>query len=115
MAQQGTPAGSERRTFARLPYRMPCEFSYQGAKLGGIVTDVAARGLFVESSHRIPEGVELRLLLRDPHGPFEVMGHVVRQKRSHRSARQVVSAGFSVELDVIPEPFFRLLVELGLG
>ncbi len=115
MTQQSSAAGSERRAFARVPYRMPCEFAYQGAKLGGIVTDVSARGLFIETSHRVPVGVELRFALRDPRGSFEVMGHVIREERSHRSARQVVSGGFSVELDVVPEPFFRLLVELGLG
>jgi hypothetical protein len=94
---------------------MPCEFSHQGARLGGIVTEVAARGIFVETSHRIPAGTELRFVLRDTRGAYQVMGRVVREKRSHRSARQVVSGGFSVQLDVIPEPFFRLLVELGLG
>lgn len=115
MPQASTPGGAERRIFARLPYRMPCEFSYQGARLGGIVTDVSARGLFVETSHRIPSGVELRLVLRDPRGAYDVMGHVVREKRSHRSARQVMAGGFSVRLETIPEPFFQLLVELGLG
>ena len=113
MSRASAPA--ERRIFARVPYRMPCEFKHQGARLGGIVTDVAARGIFVESSHRIPSGTELRLMLRDPRGSYDVTGRVVREKRSHRSARQVMSGGFSVRLDVIPEPFFQLLVELGLG
>jgi hypothetical protein len=40
---------------------------------------------------------------------------IARSTRSHRSVRQVVAGGFSVQLDVVPEPFFRLLVELGLG
>jgi hypothetical protein len=115
MAQGSETTGRERRNFERLPYRMPCEFSYNGAQLGGIVTDVAARGLFIETSHRIPPGTELRFQLRDPRGSYELIGCVVREKRSHRSARQVVSGGFSVRLDVIPEPFFRLLIELGLG
>lgn len=108
-------AEGERRTFARVPYRIPCTFTHEGARLGGIVTDVAARGIFVESSHRLPEGTELRMVLRDPRGAYEVMGRVVREKRSHRSARQVVAGGFSVHLHTIPEPFFQLLVELGLG
>jgi len=115
MPQPSAPASSERRVFARVPYRIPCVFKHQGARLGGIVTDVAARGIFVESSHRIPPGTELRFVLRDPRGAYDVTGRVVREKRSHRSARQVVSGGFSVTLDVIPEPFFQLLVELGLG
>src|SRR5262245_54719742 len=108
-------AGSERRIFTRLPYRIPCAFAHEGHKLAGIVTDVSARGVFIQPSHRIPSGTELRLLLHDPRGSFEVVGRVKREKRSHRSARQVLSGGFGVRLDVVPEPFFRLLLELGLG
>jgi hypothetical protein len=101
--------------FARVPYRIPCEFSHDGHRLAGIVTDVSARGVFVETSHRIPPGTELRLVLRDPSGSYELMGRVRRERRSHRSARHVRAGGFGVQLDVIPEPFFRLLVKLGLG
>jgi hypothetical protein len=108
-------AGSERRIFTRLPYRIPCEFVHDGHKRGGIVTDVSARGVFIETSHRIPSGTELRLVLRDPRGAFDLVGRVKREKRSHRSARQVLSGGFGLRLDVVPEPFFRLLLELGLG
>jgi hypothetical protein len=115
MAQPGASDGAERRVFTRLPYRIPCEFGYAGSKLAGIVTDVSARGIFVETSNRIPVGTELRLVLRDPRGSFEVMGHVTRERRSHRSARHVRSSGLGIRLDVVPEPFFRLLLELGLG
>jgi len=88
---------------------------HEGQKRAGIVTDVSARGLFIETAHRIPPGTELRLLLRDPHGAYDIVGRVKREKRSHRSARQVLSGGFGLRLDVVPEPFFRLLLELGLG
>lgn len=115
MTRKNTAPGPERRSFTRLPYRFRCEFVHEGHKLAGIVTDVSARGVFIETSHRIPPGTELRLLLRDPRGSYELMGRVRREKRSHRSARQVLSGGFGVRLDVIPEPFFRLLIELGLG
>ena len=116
MAQQGASSGgAERRAFTRLPYRIPCEFNYSGARLAGIVTDISARGLFVETSNRIPTGTELLLVLRDPRGSFEVVGSVMRERRSHRSARHVRPSGLGIQLQVIPEPFFRLLVELGLG
>lgn len=115
MPQPSAPPVSERRVFARVPYRIPCAFEHQGARLGGIVKDVSARGIFVETTHRIPPGTELRLALLDPRGAYEVTGRVVREKRSHRSARQVVSGGFGVHFDMIPEPFFQLVVQLGLG
>jgi hypothetical protein len=115
VTRKNSRSAPERRTFSRLPYRIPCEFAHEGHRLAGIVTDVSARGLFVETSHRIPAGTELRLALRDPHGTYDVVGRVKRETRSHRSARQVLSGGFGVRLDVVPEPFFRLLVRLGLG
>jgi hypothetical protein len=115
MTQQSSANGPERRAFTRLPYRIPCEFTHAGAKLAGIVTDISARGIFVETSNRIPLGTELRFVLRDPRGSFEVVGHVTRERRSHRSARHIRASGFGIQLDVVPEPFFRLLVELGLG
>jgi hypothetical protein len=115
VAEQSTESGANRRTFDRLPYRVPCEFSHDGHRMAGIVTDISARGLFIETSHRIPSGTELKLVLRDPRGSLELVGCVRREKRSHRSARQVLSGGFGLRLDVVPEAYFRLLVELGLG
>ena len=108
-------APPERRGFARLPYRIPCEFTYGGSKLAGIVTDISARGIFVETSNRVPLGTEVSFVLRDPRGSFELRGRVVRERRSHRSARHIRASGLGIQLDVVPEPFFRLLVELGLG
>jgi hypothetical protein len=115
MSYQSTVSDSERRIFARVPYRIPVEFSHDGHRMGGFVSDVSARGLFIETSHRVPSGTELHLVLRDPRGAYDLVGRVRREKRGHRSVRQVLSGGFGVELDVVPEPFFRLLVELGLG
>lgn len=115
MSEQRTESGSERRIFRRLHYRVPCEFTHDGHRMVGIVTDISPRGLFIETSHRIPSGTELRLMLRDSRGSFELVGRVRREKRSHRSAHQVVCGGFGVHLDVVPEPYFRLLAELGLG
>ena len=115
VSEQSTESGSERRIFDRLPYRVPCEFTHDGHRMAGIVTDISARGLFIETSHRVPSGTELKLVLRDPRGSLDLVGRVRREKRSHRSARQVLSGGFGLRLDVVPEPYFKLLVELGLG
>ena len=115
VSEQSTESGAERRIFGRLPYRVPCEFTHDGHRMAGIVTDISARGLFIETSHRVPSGTELKLVLRDPRGSLDLVGRVRREKRSHRSARQVLSGGFGLRLDVVPEPYFKLLVELGLG
>jgi hypothetical protein len=115
VAVQRTESGAERRIFDRMHYRVPCEYTHGGHRMAGIVTDISARGLFVETSHRIPSGTELKLVLRDPRGSLELVGRVRREKRSHRSVRQVLSGGFGLRLDVVPEPYFKLLIDLGLG
>ena len=118
MTQQ-SQAGMERRVFARLPYRIPCEFTYDGSKLAGIVTDISARGLFVETSNRIPIGTELQLVLRDPRGSFEVVGRVMRERRSHRSLRHVRASGLGIQLDghcrvgVFKQPMSALITRAG--
>lgn len=115
VSQQSTDSGAERRVFGRAPYRIPCEFTHDGHRLAGIVTDISARGLFITTPHRVPSGTEIHLVLRDSRGSIELVGRVRREKRSHRSALVVLSGGFGVQLDVVPESFFALLVELGLG
>ncbi len=115
MHPESAKRAAERRVFRRVPYRIACEFMHGRHQRAGIVTDVSARGLFVETSHHVPAGTELRLTLREPQGSYDLTGRVRRERRSHRYARQVRAGGFGMRLDVIPEPFFRLLVELGLG
>ena len=108
--------GSEKRQFQREKHRVGCEFRVKGEVHNGIVSDLSARGVFIQSSFRPEEGYEIELVLREHEiGEIRLHGRVARLKRSHRSAAAVLTAGFGVQIDTAPENFFELLVKLGLG
>ena len=105
----------EKRQFKREKYRLSCEFRHEGRSHSGIVGDIAARGLFVNSSVKPAEGAEIELTMRDPSlGEIVVRGHVARLQRTHRSVAVVTPAGFGLMVDHAPEAFFQLLIKLGL-
>jgi len=82
----------------------------------GVVSDVSARGLYVQSSYVPEAGAKIELILRwDGMDEVPIQGRVARLRKSHRAAVAVVQGGFSVEIDSAPEGFFQLLVGLGLG
>ena len=112
-----TAMGSDKRTFKREKHRAGCEFRIDGGAMhAGIVADVSARGLYVQSSFIPEEGASIELIVRrDGVGDLPISGRVSRLKKSHRAATSVVQGGFGVEVDSAPEGFFQLLVDLGLG
>lgn len=106
----------DKRRFRREKHRVGCEYRSGGVTHQGILADLSARGVFIQSSMRPEEGDEIEVILREPAlGEIHLHGRVRRVKGSHRAAASVVSGGFGVELDTAPEGFFQLLVNLGLG
>ena len=106
----------EKRKFTRENYRAGCEFRIDGAMHAGIVSDISARGLYIQSSFIPDEGTPIEMIVRQRGlDEFAIKGRVARFKRSHRAATAVVQGGFAVEVESAPEDFFQLLIELGLG
>ena len=112
-----TGMSGEKRTFKREKHRAGCEFHINGGAMhAGIVADVSARGLYIQSSYIPEEGAFIELIVRqEGRGDFEICGHVARLRKSHRAATSVVQGGFGVEVESAPEGFFQLLIDLGLG
>lgn len=107
---------TERRQFQREKHRISCEFKVEGHTHRGIVTDISARGVFVNSSHAPEDGVAIDLVLHEVGtGDIALRGRVSRLQASHRAAAAVVTGGFGVEVESAPENFFELLVQLGLA
>lgn len=107
---------TEKRRFRREKHRVGCEYRIAGEVHQGILVDLSARGLFIQSSFKPEEGTDLDITLREPGlGEIPLRGKVCRLRFSHRSAAAVVSGGFAVEIDGAPEAYFQLLVQLGLG
>jgi hypothetical protein len=104
----------EKRRFARTRHRVGCEFELANRRHTGIVGDISARGLFVQSSVLPPRGTELELVLRVAgSAAITVSGCVARLSRPNRTAAAVVPVGFAVQITWAPEAYFALLLELG--
>lgn len=105
-----------RREFEREKHRIGCQFTVDGRTQSGIVGDISARSLFVNTSAKPTEGAEVELVMREPKiGDIAVRGHVARRPKTHRAVRIVAPAGFAMTVEDAPEPFFELLVMLGLS
>lgn len=105
--------GQEKRRFPRTKHRLGCEFEVLGVRYSGIVTDVSARGLFVQSSAIPKSGTELELLLRSPdHGEIVLQARAIRLTQRHRAAAAMDPKGFGLEITRAPEQYFAMLVAL---
>jgi hypothetical protein len=104
----------ERRRVPREKHRVSCQFSSGGRTASGFVSDVSARGVFVQCSGMPPEdGAPVALVLRDARqGELRVNGRVARRRASHRSIAAVEVRGFGIEIDILPEGFQALLAGL---
>jgi hypothetical protein len=58
----------ERRERPRLRRELPCILFVEGRRHRGIVRDVSARGLFVETPGEAPPGTDVIVSLRTPEG-----------------------------------------------
>ena len=106
----------EKRKFQREKHRVGCEYRSGGVSHQGILVDLSASGLFIQSSMKPEEGDLVEVVLHEPElGEISLRGRVRRVKVSHRSAAVVSQGGFGVEIESAPEGYFQLLVQLGLG
>lgn len=104
----------EKRHFSRTRHRVGCEFEFANRRHTGIVGNLSARGLFVQSSALPPGGTELELVLRVAgNAAISVRGCVARLSRPNRTAAFVVPVGFALQITWAPEAYFALLLGLG--
>jgi hypothetical protein len=101
----------------RTKKRLACTLVIEGNDLAGIVLDVSASGLFVQTSANPSPGARLELEL-------EIPGESQRSRLAVRVARKkvvpprlkgVVHGGLGLQIESAPEPFFRYLAQLQVG
>ncbi|MGB0620189.1 MAG: PilZ domain-containing protein [Myxococcota bacterium] len=101
---------SDNRKFEREKRRISCEFRTAGLSHMGLVSDLSARGLFIQSSRMPDDGAQLDVLLHDSEfGEIQLWGRVVRTKSPHRSLANIDPGGFGVVIESASEDFFRLV------
>ena len=93
---------------------MVCELVAEGGRTPGIVLDLSANGVFVQTSATLPPGsrVDLELQLPGSKEPIRIHGRVARRRAVPARLRSVVQGGIGVAIDNAPEAFFRFIAEL---
>jgi Tfp pilus assembly protein PilZ len=98
-----------RRGSQRIKRRIPCEFDYDGHVYAGIVVDLSAGGMFLQTDTAIDPGSELVLRLRPDRAPeVSVRGRVVRRRFTPAVLASMIRRGVGVYLLNAPPAYFEL-------
>ncbi len=98
-----------RRKGERIKRRIPCEFDYEGRTHNGIVVDLSARGVLLQTELIIDPGCELGLRLRAEQGEVAVRGRVARRRFTPAVLASLIRRGVGVRLVDVPPAYFELL------
>jgi hypothetical protein len=99
-----------RRGSQRIKRRIPCEFDYEGHVYAGIVVDLSAGGMFLQTDTAIEPGSELGLRLRPDRAPeVTLRGRVVRRRFTPAVLSSMIRRGVGVHLLNAPPAYFDLL------
>ncbi len=105
--------GTEQRQYKRHAFRLPCTFVLPEGEQVGFVTNVSARGFFVQTRCKADAGLQILVTVQhEPDPPMLITGTVVRQRRSHRSMGAMSQPGIGVKIDTAPESFYRIILDL---
>lgn len=108
------PGGSmNKRRTPRAKKRMTCRLYCDGKRHSGLVLDISANGLFVQTSAAPSPGgsVQLDLQLPGQAQPVRLEGRAARCRVVPARLRAVAQGGIGIELSNAPETYFTLVAE----
>jgi hypothetical protein len=98
-----TSGAMDKRTGPRRKTRLPARFGAERTERLGMVTDVSARGLYVQTNAVLSRGSEVRVQVRTPGGdPLELQGRVMRTRRVAAALVTIATGGMGVRLSDPP-------------
>ena len=102
------------RVLDRKKRRLPCELRSAGQKWAGMVLDVSASGIFVQTSAKVRPGAALEMEVSVPGSPEPVLMsvEVVRIKNVPPQLRAVAQGGIGVRITSAPEAYYRFMQQL---
>ncbi|MEN8159540.1 MAG: PilZ domain-containing protein [Myxococcota bacterium] len=99
-----------RRGSERVKRRIPCDFQYESHTYAGIVVDLSAEGLFLQTEAAIEPGVELAMRLRPERVPeLALRGRVVRRRFTPAVLASMIRRGVGIRILEAPPQFYALL------
>jgi Tfp pilus assembly protein PilZ len=102
------------RRAERTRKRLACTLLLGDAKSTGLIVDVSANGLFVQTGANFGIGDPVTLELEAP-GSFETLtleGRVVREKPVPARLRSLVQPGIGIRIEQAPEGFYAMVAAL---
>lgn len=104
---------SERRA-PRTKKRIACSVTVEQRRHSGIVLDLSATGLFVQTSAKAEPGTRITLELSDPSRPepLVLQASVARQRVVPARLKTVAHGGMGVRIEQAPEEFFTFVAKL---
>jgi PilZ domain len=94
----------------RIRRRVTCELMLDGRSYRGIVLDLSATGIFVQTEATPGPGARIRILFHTATGEeFEAEASVARRQVVPRELAGVVRGGLGLRIQRPPEAYFRLI------
>ena len=102
------------RRAPRVKKRMTCALRCGGRRYSGLVLDISANGLFVQTSAAPEPGepVELEVSLPARREPLHIHGKVARRRVVPPRLRAVAQGGVGIALVNAPEEYFEYVAEV---
>jgi len=91
---------------------MPCRVHAEGRQHNGIVLDLSGSGLFIQTSAKLPPGVQVRIDLSLPDAEVPLNVEVVRRKQVPPQLLTVAHGGIGVRILSAPETYYRFLQDM---
>ena len=103
-----------RRRLPRSKMRIACTLHLEESRHSGMVLDVSAGGLFVQTNASPAPGTPLRLELRVPGlaQPIEMQAKVARKRMVPPRLRALLKGGIGIQLENPPEEFYAMVAKL---
>ena len=102
------PERLDRRHHRRVRLGVACKLLVDGRSTDGVVSDVCARGLYVQSETELVAGTAAFVMLRTPDGSRFLLETAVSQlRRQPQSLASVTRSGLSLRIEDPPSAYLR--------
>ena len=105
------------RRAERTKKRLTCTLVIEGSRLAGIVLDLSATGLFVQTSANPTPGARFGVELEIPGEPQRsvLAVRVARKKIAPPRLKSIVQGGLGLQIENAPEAYFSCVAQLQAG
>jgi len=102
----------DQRQYRRHTRRLSCGFRVAGRDNRGFITNISARGFFIQArNHPEPGGEVVVTIDEKGSDPIVVTGTVARMRKIHRSMSNIEQPGIGILVNTAPESYYQLVLE----